>query len=217
MCVCVASGTFRSSFSHINECVCVLRRMRERALVWCVCENLLIQWCEAAGLWLSVQQHTQKTKSHTVYMLLWALGWNDSKWRNNGRYSRFELYPLAAPTGDILGTKCNMCKRTMLFHCPSVWKLVFSSYFYDCGYSSVWLKTCHCGLCADRFTCVFGDMRVSKFGWAVDNRVELRTQGLSDCFWTSSLFILACRMAGRQNNVNRTFRGWTCQNTWLWR
>lgn len=172
--------------------------------MWCVCENLLIHWCEAAGLWLSVQQHTHKTKLHTVYMLLWALGWNSSKWRNNGRYSRFELCPLAAATGDILGTKCNMCEGTMLFHSPKCVKMCFF-YFSDCGYSPLWPKTCHCGLCADRFTCIFVDVRVSKFGWAVDNRVELRGQGLSDQYWnTRSLFK---RIAVKwQNNVNRVSR-----------
>lgn len=65
-----------------------------------------------------------------------------------------------------------MCKCTVLFRRPSVnmW------YFSKCGYSCMWQKTCHCGLCASRFTCVFVDVRVSKFGWAVDKRVELRAR-----------------------------------------
>lgn len=49
--------------------------------------------------------------------------------------------------------------------------------FPNCGFSCMWQRTCHCGLCASKFTCVFVDVRVIKFGWAVDKRVELRVQG----------------------------------------
>ena len=53
-CVFVCYAACKSNLSVL--CVCV-----------CGCVNVLIQWCEAAGLWLSVEQHSQRRQNYTQF------------------------------------------------------------------------------------------------------------------------------------------------------
>lgn len=93
--------------------VCVLRCMLERPLhvvYVCGCVNVLIQWCEAAGLWLSVEQHSQRRRNYTQFKCRFG---HLAKLVQNGatmvgppalNCTRVLLQALI-----FLRTKCNMC------------------------------------------------------------------------------------------------------------
>lgn len=168
--------------SYLRVCLCVVLHVGAS-----MCVNLLTQWCEAASLWLCVQQHTQRRQNYTRFKCrfghLAAMVQNGA---TMGGTLALNCTCLLLPAVTFLRTKYNTCKCGTLFYYQSVNMCFF--YFFDCGYSCMWQKTCHCGLCASRFTCIFVDVRVSKFGWAADKRVELRAQGPADLSWTSSFF-----------------------------
>lgn len=76
-----------------------------------------------------------------------------------------------------------------LFQCPSVNVFHFpdNGFFSRVGVEKVF---CFFFLCVSKLVCKSIDEHVSKFGWAVDKRVEPKAQGPGDLSGTSSLFFL---------------------------
>lgn len=103
-----------------------------------VCVILLIEWCEAAGLWLSVQQKTRRRQNYTRFKCRFG---NLAEMVQNGATMggtpALNSTRLLLPAVTILMTKCNTYKCTALFHRPSVNMCFFFLYFFQCGYSCV--------------------------------------------------------------------------------
>lgn len=153
--VCRHFPMFICSYSCV--CLCVVLHVRASS-PWCMCVNLLIQWCEAAGLWLSVQKHSKGRQDYNQFKC--CFGHSVEIIQNGGTMvPSLNCSRLLLQVATFL-RKNATCKCTMLFHCPSVnvW------HFPDCGFSCMGQQKCWFCLCASRFTCVSVDVRVSKFG-----------------------------------------------------
>lgn len=88
-----------------------------------MCVNLHIQWCEAAGLWLSVEQHTHGRQNYTRFKCCFGhLAEMVQNGATMGGTLALNCTRLLLPAVTFLRTysKCNMCKCTVLFHHPSV-------------------------------------------------------------------------------------------------
>jgi len=88
--------------------------MWEPILSVCVCVYLLVQWCEAAGLWLSVRQHTRSGEDNAPVVLDDASG-TRLKWFKMAQQweVRRGVELLAAPGGHIVRKRHATCANTI--------------------------------------------------------------------------------------------------------
>lgn len=83
--------------------------------MWRVCGNLFIQYCEAAGLLLSVQQHTRRRRDYTRFEFRFGhLAGIVQNGATMGGSRALNPACLLLPAVTFLMTKCNTFKCTLL-------------------------------------------------------------------------------------------------------
>lgn len=146
--------------------------------------KLLVQWCEAAGLWLSVQKHIQGRQNYTRFKCCFR---HSAQIVQNGATMvatpSLNCTRLLLQAVTFLRTKCNMCKCT-LFQCPSVNVWYFPNCgFFACDRKCVIFLCAQSGLHAYWLMCVWVSLVEL---WT--KGLNLRVQGPADLSWTSSFF-----------------------------
>lgn len=178
--VCRHFPMFICSYS----CVCLCAACESELSVVYMCVNLLIQWCEAAGLWLSVQKHTKGRRDCNRFKCCFG---HLAEIIQNGAtmVPSLNCSRLLLQAATFL-RKNATCVSAQCYFTVQVW---MCGTFPDCVFFFAWDRKSASFVCAQAGLHAYPLMCV----WVSlvelwRKRVELTAQGPGDLSWKSSFF-----------------------------
>lgn len=164
--------------------VCCTACESELSVVY-MCVNLLVQWCEAAGLWLSVQKHTKGRRDYNRFKCCFG---HLTEIIQNGAtmVPSLNCSRLLLQAATFL-RKNATCVNAQYYFTVQVWMsgTFLTVDFLAWDRKSAGFVCAQAGLHAYPLMCVWVSLVEL---WR--KRVELRAQGPGDLSWTSSFFFL---------------------------